>query len=184
MVIKTLSKKYIATSARVGYATHSLYASSGPGAEGVLTNNLRRLGSGPWLFWGGLDKSRHIVPMALLVRIPFISLVHKCRFCGDSVAKRHIGITLSVVRPSVPPCSCWCHILAFRGTLFFLLAPKVDGCRYSPVPSVWWEECVPDAPLLFGYMQHSLHMFPNPNASGASMFLLHHDFTANLALYI
>ena len=33
------------------------------------TNNKRGRGSGPCLLWGGLDKSRHIVPTALLVRV-------------------------------------------------------------------------------------------------------------------
>ena len=42
---------------------------SGPRAEGVPTNNQRGRGSGPRLLWGGLDKSLHIVPIALLVRV-------------------------------------------------------------------------------------------------------------------
>ena len=52
------------TSIIVGCATRSLYGSSGPKAEGVLTSNQRGQESGPW----GLDKARHIVPTALLVR--------------------------------------------------------------------------------------------------------------------
>ena len=59
----------IGTSIKVGCATRSLYASSGPKAEGVLTNNQRGSGSGPCRLWGGLDKARHIVPTALLVRV-------------------------------------------------------------------------------------------------------------------
>ena len=47
----------------------SLYANSGPKAEGVPTNNQRGRGSGPWRLWGGLHKARHIVPTALLVRV-------------------------------------------------------------------------------------------------------------------
>ena len=47
----------------------SLYASSGPKAEGVPTNNKRGRGSGPCRFRGGLDKAFHIVPTALLVRV-------------------------------------------------------------------------------------------------------------------
>ena len=41
---------------------------AGPKAEGVPTNNQRGQGSGPCHLWGGLDKARHIVPTALLVR--------------------------------------------------------------------------------------------------------------------
>ena len=44
-----------------------LEASSGPRTSGVSTNNKRLQGSGPFRLWGGLDKSRHIVPIALLV---------------------------------------------------------------------------------------------------------------------
>ena len=40
-------QKYLETSVKVGYATYSLYASSGPNAEGVLTNNQSGRGSGP-----------------------------------------------------------------------------------------------------------------------------------------
>ena len=53
---------------KVGCATHILYASSDPKAEGVPTNNQRGLGAGPCRLRGGLDKARHIVPTALLVR--------------------------------------------------------------------------------------------------------------------
>ena len=62
-------QKYLATSIKVGCATRSLYASSGPKAEGVPTNNQRGRRSGPCRLWGGLDKARHIVPTALLVRV-------------------------------------------------------------------------------------------------------------------
>ena len=62
-------QKYLATSIKVGCATRSLYASSGPKAEGVPTNNQRGRGSGPCRLWGGLDKARHIVPTALLIRV-------------------------------------------------------------------------------------------------------------------
>ena len=47
----------------------SLYASSGPKAVGVPINNLRVRRSGPCRLLGGLDKARHIVPTALLVRV-------------------------------------------------------------------------------------------------------------------
>ena len=40
-------QKYLATSIKVDCATRSLYASSGPKAEGVPTNNQRGRGSGP-----------------------------------------------------------------------------------------------------------------------------------------
>ena len=59
---------YIGTSIKVGCATLSLHASSGPKAEEVPTNNQRGRGSGPCRLWGGLDKARHIVPIALLVQ--------------------------------------------------------------------------------------------------------------------
>ena len=38
-------------------------------AEGVPTNNQRGRRSGPCRLWGGLDKARHIVPTALIVRV-------------------------------------------------------------------------------------------------------------------
>ena len=44
---KIVYQKYIGTSIKVGIATCSLYASSGPKAEGVPTNNQRGRGSGP-----------------------------------------------------------------------------------------------------------------------------------------
>ena len=47
----------------------SLYASSGPKAEGVPTNNQRGRGSGPCRLWGGFGEARHIVQTALLVRV-------------------------------------------------------------------------------------------------------------------
>ena len=57
------------TSIKEGLATRSLYASSGAKAEGVPTNNQKGRGSGPCRLWRGLDKVRHIVPTALLVRV-------------------------------------------------------------------------------------------------------------------
>ena len=66
---KTLYQKYIVTSTRIGYATRSLYASLSPSAEGVRTDNQRERGSEPRLLWRGLDKSRHIVRITLLVRV-------------------------------------------------------------------------------------------------------------------
>ena len=62
-------QKYIGTSIKVGCATRSLYASSGPKAEGVPTYNQRGRGSGHRHLWRGLDKARHIVPTVLLVRV-------------------------------------------------------------------------------------------------------------------
>ena len=68
-VIVHVYQKYIGTSTYEGCATRSLYASSGPKAEGVRTNNPRGRGSGPWRLLGGIEKVRHIVPTALLVRV-------------------------------------------------------------------------------------------------------------------
>ena len=65
----SIYQKHLVTSIKVGCATRSLYASSGPKAEGVPTNNQRGRESGPCRLWGGLDKARHIVPTALLVRV-------------------------------------------------------------------------------------------------------------------
>ena len=62
-------QKYLVASIKVGCATRSLYASSGPNAEGVPTYNQRGRGSGPCRFCGGLDKARHIVPTAFFVRV-------------------------------------------------------------------------------------------------------------------
>ena len=47
-----------------------LYTSSGRRAERVQTNNQGGRGSGPCLLRGGLDESRHVVLIALLVRVP------------------------------------------------------------------------------------------------------------------
>ena len=49
-------------------ATRSLYASSGPKAKGVPTNNQRGRGSGLCRLWGGLDKARHIAQTASVQR--------------------------------------------------------------------------------------------------------------------
>ena len=57
------------TSIQVGCVTRSLYAISGPKAEGVPTNKERGRGSGPCRLWRGLDKARHIISRALLVRV-------------------------------------------------------------------------------------------------------------------
>ena len=46
-----------------------LETSSGSRTEGVPTNNQRGREPGPCLLWGGLNKSRHVVPIALLVRV-------------------------------------------------------------------------------------------------------------------
>ena len=50
-------QKYLVTSIKVGCATRSLYASSGPKAEGVPINDQRVRGSGACRLWGGLDKA-------------------------------------------------------------------------------------------------------------------------------
>ena len=62
-------QKYLVTSIKVGCSTRSLYASSGPKAEGVPTNNERGRVSGPCCLLGALDKARLIVPTALLSRV-------------------------------------------------------------------------------------------------------------------
>ena len=62
-------QKYVVTFIKVGCATRSLYVSSGPTTEGVPNNNQRGQGSGSCRLRGGLDKARHIVPTALLVRL-------------------------------------------------------------------------------------------------------------------
>ena len=68
-------QKYIVTSIKEGCATRSLYD---PKAEGVPTNNQSGRGSGPCRLWRGLDKARHIVPTALLVRVQcFRNDLHK-----------------------------------------------------------------------------------------------------------
>ena len=54
---------------KVGCATRSLYASSGPKAERVPINNHRGRGSGPCRLCECLDKACHIVQTALLVRV-------------------------------------------------------------------------------------------------------------------
>ena len=59
----------MSTSSTLGYATRSLYASKGQRAEGVPTSNQRGRGYRPCALQGSLDKSRHIVPNVLLVRV-------------------------------------------------------------------------------------------------------------------
>ena len=67
-------QKYLVTSIKVGCATRSLYSSSCPNAEGVPTNSQMGRELGPCRLWGGVDKARHIVQTALLVRLQrFIS---------------------------------------------------------------------------------------------------------------
>ena len=71
-VIKnSTSKKDIETSTRVAMPPPPprLVASPGPRTKGVPTYNQSGRGSGPCLLWGGLDKSRHIVPTTLLVKV-------------------------------------------------------------------------------------------------------------------
>ena len=79
-------QKYPGTSIKVGCATRSLYASSGPKAEGVPTNNQRGRGSGPCRLWGGLDKARHISILSQTNKVAckrreskrwYIHLIHK-----------------------------------------------------------------------------------------------------------
>ena len=74
MVINSISK-YLVTFVRVGRALPI----SGPKAEGVPSKNQRRYGSGRGRLWGGLDKARHIVPTALLVKSAILQAV-KGRF--------------------------------------------------------------------------------------------------------
>ena len=65
-------QKYLVTSIKVGFASRSLYASSGPKAEGVPANNQRGRGSVPCRLWEGVDKTDHIVQTALLVKFKII----------------------------------------------------------------------------------------------------------------
>ena len=59
--------KNIRTSARAGYAPPVWMRAQ---VKGLKETNIQRgRGSGPCLFWGGLDKSRHIVPTAFLVGV-------------------------------------------------------------------------------------------------------------------
>ena len=62
-------QKYLVTSIKIVCATRSLYASSGPKAEGSPTNNQRERRLGSCRLWGGLDKARHIILITLLVRV-------------------------------------------------------------------------------------------------------------------
>ena len=66
---KTVHQKYIKRSTRLGLCSSCMKANSCPRSRGVPTKNQRRRGSGPCLLWWDLDKSRHIVPTALLVRV-------------------------------------------------------------------------------------------------------------------
>ena len=61
--------QYLGATIKVGGATRSLYASSGPKAGGVPTNTQMGWGSGPCRLCGGLDKARHIDITAILVRV-------------------------------------------------------------------------------------------------------------------
>ena len=63
-------QKYMGTFIKVSCATRSWYASSGPKAKGVSTNNQRGRGSGPCHLWGRFRQGCHIlVTTALLVRV-------------------------------------------------------------------------------------------------------------------
>ena len=68
-VTKINSKIYIMTSKKDRLHSANLEASSSQMAEGVPNNNQRGRRSGPCCFWGGLDKTRHIVSTAWLVRV-------------------------------------------------------------------------------------------------------------------
>ena len=71
-------QKDLLKSIKVGCATHSLYASSGPNAEGDPTNNKVRRGSGPFRLWGVLENARQVVPTSFIVRVQrFRNDLHK-----------------------------------------------------------------------------------------------------------
>ena len=53
-------QNYMGASIKVGCPIRMLYASSGPKAEVVPTNNQRGRGSGPRRLCGGSEKARHI----------------------------------------------------------------------------------------------------------------------------
>ena len=84
-------QKYKGASIKVGCATYSLYASSGFKAEGVPTNNQRQRGSGPCRLWGGLEKARHIVPTAFLVRVQCLKLTFR------HINRRHICLNIKSI---------------------------------------------------------------------------------------
>ena len=89
-----ISKIYIVASELGRLCSARLEASSGLMAEGVPTNNQRGRRSGPCRISGGLDKARHIVPTALLVRV---QCLRKCTCVYKAVegqSTRPIVITL------------------------------------------------------------------------------------------
>ena len=67
-VIKTVHQKYIDVR-QSRLCSARLEASSGPRSRLTIKKNQRGRRSGLCLFLGGLDKSRHIVPTALIVRV-------------------------------------------------------------------------------------------------------------------
>ena len=68
-VIKAVYQKIYKDISQSRLCSACLEASSGSGTEGVPTNIQGGRGSGPCLLWGGLDKFRNIVRIALLVGV-------------------------------------------------------------------------------------------------------------------
>ena len=112
---------YLVTSIKVGCATRSLYASSGPKAERVPTNNQRGWGSGPCRLWGDLDKARHIVPTALLVRVQ--------RFRNDL----YKAVKGPSTRPIVPLDDRW--VILTTSKAFHYFRARRDEIRFAFDPT-------------------------------------------------
>ena len=83
-------------------------------AEGVPTNNQRGRRSGPCRLWGGLDKARHIVPTALLVRVQcFRKSLEEVNLPGIVfVALRYMSLWCYTNRRHLILSDTWSHLCA------------------------------------------------------------------------
>ena len=94
-------------------------------AEGVPTNNQRGRRSGSCRLWGGLDKARHIVPTALLVRVQYDFNFHITNFpflSSNIPSSPAYGVFISQLIRYARACSSYeCFILRAARLLSKLL---------------------------------------------------------------
>ena len=136
--------------------------SSGPKAEGVPNNNQRGLGSGPCRLWGGLDKARHKVPIALLVRLQRLRKDLYKAVKGPST--RPIVLSMILVIPTTS--KAFDYFRARRDEIRFTFDPPElcwqDHCRrqgewFLVIQNPWNDF----APNLDRRSEYDLKNFPN-----------------------
>ena len=126
--------KNIEISIKKGCATRSLYASSGPKAEGVPTYNQRERWSGPCRLWGGLHKAHHIVPTALLIRVQRLRNLFIYLFIYLILYfKRVTQLALRFCKTAIPvdsdPFRPYCH--SFDAMISPPLLRRLEKCYYD-----------------------------------------------------